>query len=133
VSGVGDATISGSGSIEFDGASSMNVLFDASAAGTLTLSAPAVYSGTVSGFDGNDQIDFGNLTFGPASVVDYLEDADGHGGVLTVASGGETAQLHLEGDYSAVDFALAADGHGGTLVTLTHHNPLLEPQGVLQL
>jgi hypothetical protein len=71
--------------------------------------------------------------FGPSSVVGYVEDADGHGGVLTVASGGETAQLHLGGDYSAVDFALATDGHGGTLVTLTHHDPMLEPAGVLTL
>jgi hypothetical protein len=133
VSGAGYATISGAGSIEFDGASSVNVLFDASAAGTLTLSAPEVYSGTVSGFDGNDQLDFSNLMFDQTSAVGYVEDADGHGGMLTVASGVEMAQLHLSGEYSAINFALATDGHGGTLVTLTHHDPILEPPGVLQL
>ncbi len=133
VSGTGDATVSGAGSIEFDGASSMNVLFDASAAGTLTLTAPGLYSGTVSGFDGNDQIDFSHLMFDQSSTVGYVEDTDGLGGVLTVAGGGETAQLHLAGDYSAVDFALGTDGHGGILVTVTHHDPVLEQPGMLTL
>src|SRR5437868_6227989 len=63
VTGDGEAQISGHGIIEFGGASSEHVHFDAAAAGTLVLDAPAAFTGTIAGMTDDDLIDFRRITF----------------------------------------------------------------------
>jgi hypothetical protein len=124
VSGEGGALISGAGSIEFDSASSANVMFDSSAAGHLTLDAPALYTGAVSGFDGNDVIDLKCIDFSSVTSFSYAEDATHLGGVLTVWTAEGSTDLHLVGNYSQDDFALSADEDGSTLIGVHHLNSL---------
>jgi hypothetical protein len=131
VSGVGDAQISGNGAVEFHAGSTADVIFDSSAAGTLTLDAPTVYSGVVSGFDGNDVIDFGGLS--SVSSYSYAESADHLSGILTINSGPASVQLHFAGDYDASDFVFSADEDGSMLLKVQHHDALIGSTGELML
>jgi hypothetical protein len=125
VSGDGEALISGSGSIEFGAASSADVLFESSAAGHLTLDAPSLYTGMISGFDDNDVIDLNGIDFGSVSSLTYAQDADHTGGVLTLWTANGSVDLHLRGDFDQSDFALEADQDGSTLIGVHHHDALI--------
>lgn len=92
--------------------------------GRLELEQASAFSGTISGWQARDVIDFGDIAFGDTTTLTYVENADNGGGSLTVTSGATTTTLALLGQYSAADFALSSDGHGGTLLS----NPAVEPQ-----
>src|SRR5262249_31471143 len=61
VTGPGSALIDGVATLGFGAASSVDVAFAADAAGTLTLKNVADFTGTISGFSSNDQIDLTNI------------------------------------------------------------------------
>ncbi|MBR1245105.1 adhesin, partial [Bradyrhizobium sp. AUGA SZCCT0274] len=117
VTGGGTALIDGVATIEFEAASSVNVTFAAEATGTLKLGDSFDFSGMVSGFNGDDQIDLLDVTFGEGTSVSYVENLEETGGTLTVSDGVHTANISLLGDYSADGFMFAADATTGTLLS----------------
>ncbi|MBR1298600.1 VCBS domain-containing protein [Bradyrhizobium sp. AUGA SZCCT0042] len=120
VTGGGTALIDGVATIEFEAASSVNVTFDAEATGTLKLGDSFDFSGIISGFDGDDQIDLLDVTFGEGTSVSYVENLEETGGTLTVSDGVHTANISLLGDYSADGFVFSADDTMGTLLSYRH-------------
>ncbi|WP_312014975.1 VCBS domain-containing protein [Bradyrhizobium sp. AUGA SZCCT0160] len=117
VTGSGTALIDGVATIEFEAASSANVTFAAEATGTLKLGDSFDFSGIVSGFDEDDQIDLLDITFGEGTSVSYAENSEETGGTLTVSDGVHTANISLFGDYSADGFVFSADDTTGTLLS----------------
>jgi hypothetical protein len=80
-----------------------------STAGTLELSSPANFLGTIAGFGGSDVIDLASTA---ANTLTYAN------GILTVSEGSvAVAHLHIGGTYTTASFALGSDGHGGTAIT----------------
>ena len=123
VSGTGTALLDGTATIDFGAASSSNVTLDAAATGTIVLHDSFDFSGVVSGFNGNDQLDLADIMFGVDTNMSYFENLDGTGGTLSVTDGAHTANIALLGDYSADRFELVADNILGTLVT--YHDQLV--------
>jgi len=117
VTGQGTAEISGQATLEFGSLSLADVLFDANAVGTLKLDQSAQYSGTVSGFTSNDQLDLGDIQFSSSTTVNYAANQDNSGGVLTVSDGTHTANIALSGQFSGGTFQASADADHGTLVS----------------
>jgi len=102
---------------EFGVGASPNVQF-AGSTGTLQLDASQSFTGQISGFAGQDQIDLGDIACSDiTTTLDYWMNSDNSGGTLTVSDGTHTANLALLGQYMASSFATASDGHGGTLIT----------------
>ncbi len=80
-----------------------------STSGTLELSSPANFLGTIAGFAASDMIDLASTA---ANTLTYSN------GTLTVSEGTTAvAHLHLTGTYTTTSFALTTDGHGGTAIT----------------
>ena len=123
VSGTGTALLDGTATIDFGAASSSNVTLDAAAIGTIVLHDSFDFSGVVSGFNGNDQLDLADIMFGVDTSMSYFENLDGTGGTLSVTDGAHTANIALLGDYSADGFELVADNILGTLVK--YHDELV--------
>ena len=123
VSGTGTALLDGTATIDFGAASSANVTLDAAATGTIVLHDSFDFSGVVSGFNGDDQLDLADIMFGVDTTMSYFENLDGPGGTLSVTDGAHTANIALLGDYSADGFELVADNILGTLVT--YHDQLV--------
>jgi hypothetical protein len=119
VSGEGNGLISGTGTLEFMSASSAHANFAADAAGTLKLDDVLDFTGSVSGMDGNDKLDLGDLHFSDSMSLSYAANADGSGGKLTVSDGSHTASISLTGQFDAAGFHAAADAGSGTLITYT--------------
>jgi hypothetical protein len=120
VTGTGSAAISGQATLEFDAASSANVNFAVDAEAALRFATSSQYTGTVSGFDGNDHIDLMDIGFGAGTALAYTANQDGSGGVLSVTDGGHAASIALLGQYDAAGFEIATDNAGGTLVRYDH-------------
>jgi hypothetical protein len=91
--------------------------------GTLQLDNSAGFGGQISGFSAQDQIDLRDIVFSPQTAVGYAADPAKTGGNLTVAAGGQAANLALLGNYTGSQFAISSDGQGGTLVTLQQMAP----------
>ena len=121
VSGSGSALLDGTATIEFGADASIDVEFDAGATGTLVLDDSFDFSGTVSGLNGDDQIDLRDISFGVDTFASYAENEAGTGGTLTVSDGAHTANISLLGTYSADMFELAADAQLGTRLTFHDH------------
>ncbi|MGZ4964246.1 MAG: beta strand repeat-containing protein, partial [Limisphaerales bacterium] len=121
VSGNGTAMINGSGTLDFEAASTANVVFAPGATGTLKLGDSFHFNGTISGFAGSDIIDLANLGSTAASVS-YHENAAGSGGTLAVSDGVQTVELSLLGHYTANNFSIIPDLAKGTLVTFVPHD-----------
>ncbi|WP_163161455.1 hypothetical protein, partial [Bradyrhizobium uaiense] len=85
--------------------------------GTLQLDQSAAFSGTVSDFGGQDQLDLRDIGFGSATTVGFSANSSGTGGTLSVSDGTHMAQIALLGQYAANSFVAAGDSHGGTLIT----------------
>ncbi|MCA6120748.1 hypothetical protein J6500_02350, partial [Bradyrhizobium sp. WSM 1704] len=117
VSGNGNALISGAGTIDFGASATANVTFDATAAGHLILDDAFHFSGTVSGFDGNDIIDIKGVSFGAGTTLNFLENEAGTGGTLTVSDGAHTANIVVLGQYDPTGFAGKADATNGVVIT----------------
>ncbi len=92
-----------------DGAAAGQTAHFLSTAGTLELSSPANFLGTIAGFASNDLIDLASTA---ANTLTYA------GGVLTVSEGSvAVAHLNFGGTYTTSSFVLGSDGHGGTSIT----------------
>ncbi|MGY4169096.1 beta strand repeat-containing protein [Bradyrhizobium sp. USDA 4529] len=122
VTGNGGALISGAGTIEFGAASAAGVIFDTTAAGHLILDDAFHFSGTVSGLDGNDDIDIRGISFGAGTTLSFTENQEGTGGTLTVSDGAHTANIVLLGQYDPTGFAEKADATNGTVITYDPHH-----------
>jgi hypothetical protein len=109
--------LSGHASLELGGAFNEHILFDSTAEGTLVLDHSADFGGLLSGFDGNDTIDLADI-LGSTASVNYTENAQGTGGVLTVTDGAHTANIAFAGQYSTADFHLSSDASNHVLVQL---------------
>jgi hypothetical protein len=120
VSGTGSAVISGSATLEFFAASTVNTSFDAGATGSLKLDHASDFTGTVSGFAAGDHLDLLDLVANSATV-NYAANQAGTGGTLSVTDGAHTANIALLGQYTANDFTVGADTNGGTLVSVKDH------------
>ena len=119
--GSGYALISGHGLIEFGAASTEDVSFAVGLGdgdGTLKLGASASFSGTVSGFNAGDALDFADVLSGADTTLVFAANADNTGGLLTLSDGTHTASVNLAGQYTAAEFQMSADLLGGTMLTL---------------
>src|SRR5262249_18538058 len=99
-------------------ASSVHITFAADAAGTLTLKDAADFTGTISGFSSNDQIDLTNINYSIASVSNATYSLGTNITTLVITDGTSTDAIKLVGNYT-IDTAwhFSGDGHGGTLLT----------------
>ncbi|MGY4224881.1 VCBS repeat-containing protein [Bradyrhizobium sp. USDA 4503] len=122
VTGSGNALISGAGTVEFGAASAAGVTFDTTAAGHLILDDAFHFSGTVRGFDGNDDIDIKGISFGAGTTLSFTGNQEGTGGTLTVSDGAHTANIVLLGQYDPTGFAEKADATNGTVITYDPHH-----------
>jgi probable HAF family extracellular repeat protein len=87
------------------------------ATGALQLDQSQNFTGQISGFGGQDQIDLRDVSYSANTTLGYAANNSNSGGTLTVSDGTHTANLALLGQYSATSFTAASDGHGGTLIT----------------
>jgi hypothetical protein len=121
VSGNGTALIDGAGTLDFEAASTANVVFDLGAAGTLKLGDSFHFNGTISGFQASDIIDLADMGFVTASIS-YHENTAGTGGTLAVSNGTQTVELSLLGHYTADNFSIVPDQAKGTIITYVPHD-----------
>ncbi|MHC2624545.1 hypothetical protein ACVIW2_006577 [Bradyrhizobium huanghuaihaiense] len=114
-------------------ASSQDVTFanDSGTTGTLALDHAADFTGTINGFAGDgtvansDLLDLKDIDFAHLTGVNYTENADHLGGVLTLSDGTGTANIKFAGSYSIDSFHFVSDGNGGTLVVDPPTGPTL--------
>jgi hypothetical protein len=123
VNGNGSGLISGSATLEFGGASSAKIAFDAGATGILMLDHASDFAGTVSGFGQGDILDLVDILFANNASLSYAANQEGTGGILQVTDGNHTANITLLGQYDPSNFISASDGASGTMVVYdpTHH------------
>ena len=84
--------------------------------GTLQLDQPSTFTGTVSGFGGQNTIDLPGIAFDTNTTLGYSTNSKGTGGVLSLTDGTISATIALLGNYIASSFAVARDSYGGTMV-----------------
>jgi hypothetical protein len=99
------------------GAASAGAAMFGGASGTLQLDNAQSFSGLISGFGGQDQLDLRDIASSASATIGYVATGDNSGGTLTVSDGTHTANIALLGQYAAASFAAAGDGHGGTMIT----------------
>ncbi len=128
--GTADSTTIGTSGIDyvFAGGALNDVTFSGTFA-ALFLENASSFTGTVSGWQAQDQIDLEDVNFSSASLG-FTENASNTGGMLTVADGTHVANLALLGQYSAADFEISSDGYSGTVVT-NPGNPYAPAQNAL--
>jgi hypothetical protein len=117
VTGTGGAMVSGTATLEFDGSSTVDVMFAAGGSGTLKLAQAGSFTGTIYGLGDGDSVQVGDLIFSPTTSVSFTSNQDGTGGVLTISDGSYSANLKLAGQYAADGFAAAADSAGGLSIS----------------
>ena len=88
----------------------------AASTGTLWLDQPSTFTGTVSGFKGQDVIDLPGIEFGADTTLGYSANSKQTGGTLSVTDGVHSANIALLGNYMASSFVMEGDSHGGTMV-----------------
>jgi hypothetical protein len=115
--------VSGSATLEFGAASTVNTSFATGASGTVLLDDSIHFGASVSGFTSGDKIDTLDILFSASTTLNYTADAAGTGGTLAVSDGQHTANITLVGQYDPAAFQQAADQKGGTVITYdpTHH------------
>jgi hypothetical protein len=115
--GGGNATISGTSSIQYNGASNENVTFASGSTGELFLIDSVAFTGKITGFTGSgtpttsDKIDLRDINFNAAGFKGTYAN-----NVLTITDGTHTANLNFVGSYVQSNFKFSADGSGGTLL-----------------
>jgi len=118
VTGSGTAMISGTATLGFGAASSVDITFAVNAAGTLTLKDAASFTGTISGFSSNDQIDLTNISYSIASVSNATYSSSTNITTLVITDGTSTDAIKLVGNYTInTAWHFSGDGHGATLLT----------------
>ena len=110
---VGDRAI-----VDLSGPSAAAVTFGG-ASGTLQLDQSASFTGTISGFGDQNQLDLTDIAFSPNTTLGYsaISNSNNSGGNFTVSDGLHTANIALLGSYIASSFVTTSDGHGGTLIS----------------
>jgi hypothetical protein len=117
----GSITIAEGATLELAAVNAESVAFTGST-GTLildgTASAGQVFNstGAVSGFAGQNTIDFPGIAFDAKTKLGYSSNSSDTGGILSLTDGTHDAKVKLLGDYMASSFVIAGDDHGGTLV-----------------
>jgi hypothetical protein len=109
--GTGAINIGADGTAQFDASvdSSHTVTF-AATTGTLKLTAPGSFAGTIAGFGSDDVIDLVSK-----QVTGLSYSGNSTSGVLTVTgSSGTIATLAFSGNYTTASFTAVSDGNGGT-------------------
>jgi hypothetical protein len=119
--GVGSVVIGDGNSVELT-YSATPVSFIGST-GTLELDNSARFTGSVSGFAAQDQIDLRDIVFNPQTTLGYTANAANTGGTLMVTNSADSANITLVGSHTSSQFAMSSDGHGGTLVTPGQPSP----------
>ena len=109
----GDATIEGTGEIEFGGASSANTTFAANADAILKLDNPLAFTGTVSGLASGDYIDLTNINFADNPTLSYSTKTH----VLTVTDSVSDVADTITFEGVVGSFSAQSDGSGGTFIT----------------
>ncbi len=97
-------------------------MFDDGAAGTLKIDQPDQFGGILAGFGEHDALDLSGI-LGASASLNYVENAQGSGGVLSVTDGAHTANISFSGQYATADFHVAADGSGSvnhSLIQMEH-------------
>src|SRR5262249_9275642 len=118
VTGPGSAMIDGTATLGFGAASSAHITFAADVAGTLTLKDAADFTGTISGFSSNDQIDLTNISYSIASVSNASYSSSTNITTLVITDGTSTDAIKLVGNYTInTAWHFSGDDHGGTLLT----------------
>jgi hypothetical protein len=118
VAGSGTAMISGTATLGFSAASSIDITFAADAAGTLMLKDAAEFAGTISGFSSNDQIDLTNLNYSIAFLSNANYSSSTNITTLAITDGTSTDTIKLVGNYTIdAPWHFTSDSHGGTLLT----------------
>jgi len=110
----GGSILIGNGMVDVQQASADNVTFQLGGRGGLTLFNAKGYTGKVSGFgdNGNQFIDF--TAIGSAGATFSYTSTSAITGVLTVISGGTSANIDLSGHYSSANFHIRS-GIGGSV------------------
>jgi hypothetical protein len=94
------------------------VTFAADAAGRLTLEHPAYFTGTISGFSSDDQIDLTNINYATASLYNVTYNASTDITTLVITDGTSADTLQFVGNYTVhTAWHFSGDGNGGTLLT----------------
>jgi hypothetical protein len=78
------------------------------------------FKGNIKDFGGSDELDLAKIKFvgqGTGETTATFTQTNGTSGVLQVAEGSHTIDLHLTGTYTTANFSLASDGAHGTLVS----------------
>ena len=114
----GPSVVTAGATQEIDTPSAAMVEFSG-ATGTLALDASSSFTGTVSGFGGQNTLDLRDIGFGANAVVGYSPNADNSRGNLTVSDGTNVAKIALLGQYVAAGFNAAPDSGTGTVITYT--------------
>ena len=115
------ATIGTGATLEFAAANSESVTFTGST-GTLILDGFASagqafnFSGTVSGFAGQDAIDLAGIAFDAETTLGYSANSNKTEGTLSLTDITHGASIALLGSYMASSFVMESDHHGGTMV-----------------
>jgi len=123
LTGSGDVLVSGISSVEFAAGSGNDVVLDAGASGLIVFNDADTFTGNISGFDFNDQIDLRDVVFDPNTGLSYLDNGNGSG-VLTITDGTRSIQIAMLGAYQTADFVMASNGQGGLLLTNHVGDPL---------
>ena len=75
------------------------------------------FQGTIKQFGGSDELDLAKIRFIGQETTETFTQTTGAGGLLHVADGSHSINLHLAGTYTTANVGLASDGAHGTLVS----------------
>src|SRR5262249_29772185 len=114
------ATIADGATLTVAAASSFDAAF-ADSTGTLVLSDPTHFTGTISAASGTlssgDRIDLTNINSTAAQVGGVSYDPSTNITKLAITDGQHTDMLNLAGDYANSAWSFTSDGSGGTIAT----------------
>ena len=74
------------------------------------------FTGTVSGFAGQNAIDLPGIAFDAETTLGYSPNSNTTGGTLSLTDSTHDASIALLGSYMASSFVMESDHHGGTMV-----------------
>ena len=121
----GTASVGPGGELIFDSAADQNVIFTSTTGGGLKLGDSSHFSGTITGFGGNntDFIDLADFAWDPGNTTATFTSTDNIHGVLAIlnTTTSQEVDLNLVGNYNSTTFTAATDGSGGTII----HDPVI--------